>query len=340
MGKQFSLRSSVRKLDGAKLSKLSPEHQRMVGRFLGATDGDGVGVLNRLDSDAVEDVMGVVARCAGGGAAPMHAAGAVVTTAGAACPWSGQKWYTRFGESDLPADVLDRHAGIISSLSGETQELAMRLVATNGDDGIRAINRLVDADDADFGRTLRRMDDLGQGARTGAVRAISDGVPADRVSKSLSRLDGSDLREQYQRLLSHQDSNVRNSWLRQSGRADLRSNAFEKALKRVQAVKDSGHRIKQFRSAKEANEILGYENPPFTSRTIVGEFDSKNKDVFARVHREGNQAKGFMMREKEIRGLSKHQIEDKFSLPDTPKYVSDVEVPQNTKMWVDSTFRK
>ena len=40
----------------------------------------------------------------------------------------------------------------------------------------------------------------------------------------------------------------------------------------------------------------------------------------------------WVMREKDIRNLSASQIKDKFALPSTPKYITDVEFPAGTKL--------
>ena len=44
-----------------------------------------------------------------------------------------------------------------------------------------------------------------------------------------------------------------------------------------------------------------------------------------------------MMRADEIEGLTPAQIRDKFALPDTPSFVSDVYVPSGTKIRVGKT---
>ncbi len=40
------------------------------------------------------------------------------------------------------------------------------------------------------------------------------------------------------------------------------------------------------------------------------------------------------MRPQDIEGLSPSQIKDKFALPDTPKYISDVSIPRGTQIRV------
>ena len=76
----------------------------------------------------------------------------------------------------------------------------------------------------------------------------------------------------------------------------------------------------------------GY-HPPYKSGTRIAEFTTKSDEQFVRVHvGEGNKARSWLMRREAIEGLTPHQIQSKYSLPELPTHVSDVEVPGGTRI--------
>lgn len=89
-------------------------------------------------------------------------------------------------------------------------------------------------------------------------------------------------------------------------------------------------------SAEEANRphIEAGNRPPYAAGTSARDIVLDKDRVFARVHGDGNQARSWMMRAEDIKGLTPQQIKDKFALPDLPKYVSDVHVPAGTPIRV------
>ncbi len=87
------------------------------------------------------------------------------------------------------------------------------------------------------------------------------------------------------------------------------------------------------RSADEVNDTFrkrGYRPPYAGSR--VREFQTTQELKFLRVHGNENQARSWIMRTEEIKGLSPKQIQDKYSLPEFPTFVSEVRVPPQTRM--------
>lgn len=77
-----------------------------------------------------------------------------------------------------------------------------------------------------------------------------------------------------------------------------------------------------------------YTNPPYKPNTEVSEVVLTKNTIFVRVYDKdvSGQYGSWVMREKDIRNLSASQIKDKFALPSTPKYITDVEFPAGTKL--------
>ena len=89
--------------------------------------------------------------------------------------------------------------------------------------------------------------------------------------------------------------------------------------------------IKQYHSAESVNEWWskqGYDNPPYTEKTVVQEITLKEDITFVRVYDGENSGMygGWVMNANDIRGLTPIQIQDKFALPTTPKYVAEVKL--------------
>lgn len=81
-------------------------------------------------------------------------------------------------------------------------------------------------------------------------------------------------------------------------------------------------------------ENMGYENSPYQPGTDVQEITLTENTTFARTY-DGNtsgQYGGWIMRYEDIKGLSPEEIRDKFALPATPKYITDVKLSAGTKL--------
>ncbi|MCX7920512.1 MAG: fibronectin type III domain-containing protein [Clostridia bacterium] len=92
------------------------------------------------------------------------------------------------------------------------------------------------------------------------------------------------------------------------------------------------------KTADEVNEwwrtVKGYTNPPYTPGTNVLEFELEEITTFVRVYDNVNsfQKGGWIMKKEDIVGLTAEQIKDKYALPTLPKYITDVEIPAETKL--------
>jgi hypothetical protein len=92
------------------------------------------------------------------------------------------------------------------------------------------------------------------------------------------------------------------------------------------------------KNADKVNEwwktVRGYTNPPYTPDTIVLEVQLKESTTFVRVYDDVNlyQKGGWIMKKEDILGLTAEQIKDKYALPTLPKYITDVNIPLNTKL--------
>lgn len=82
-----------------------------------------------------------------------------------------------------------------------------------------------------------------------------------------------------------------------------------------------------YRSADDVNAEFGGYSPPYEKGTRVTEYNTIEADQFVRVHGENNAARSWMMRREAIEGLSPQEIARKYSLPEVPTNISDINVP-------------
>jgi hypothetical protein len=91
-------------------------------------------------------------------------------------------------------------------------------------------------------------------------------------------------------------------------------------------------------SAEETNnwwkEVMNYDNPPYKPGTIVNEIELSEKTTFVRVYdgETSGMYGGWVMKAEDIEGLTPAQIQDKFALPSTTKYVADVNLDAGTHL--------
>jgi hypothetical protein len=89
-------------------------------------------------------------------------------------------------------------------------------------------------------------------------------------------------------------------------------------------------------TAREANTSFLERGmkPPYDAGVRPRNIQLQNDKVFVRAHGEKNQISNWVMRPKEVEGLTPAQIQSKFSLPKTPKHISTVEVPSGVTVRV------
>ena len=78
-------------------------------------------------------------------------------------------------------------------------------------------------------------------------------------------------------------------------------------------------------------DVMGYD-PPYTPGTITKEIKLVNYKKFVRVY-DGTNSKmygGWIMDADDIDGLTALEIQDKYALPFTPKYICDVDIDAGT----------
>ncbi|MDG5471985.1 T7SS effector LXG polymorphic toxin [Jeotgalibacillus sp. ET6] len=77
---------------------------------------------------------------------------------------------------------------------------------------------------------------------------------------------------------------------------------------------------------------MGYDQPPYKPGTSVKEVQLTETTTFVRVYdgENSNMYGGWFMKEDDVTGLTVHEIQDKFALPYTPKYLADLTLEEGT----------
>ena len=90
-------------------------------------------------------------------------------------------------------------------------------------------------------------------------------------------------------------------------------------------------KLNQYQSAESVNDRWannGYDRPPYTPKTVVQDITLDCDTIFVRVY-DGNISGlrgGWVMCAEDIKGLTPEQIQQKFALPSTPKYIGEVKL--------------
>ncbi len=77
---------------------------------------------------------------------------------------------------------------------------------------------------------------------------------------------------------------------------------------------------------------MGYDQPPYKPGTVVKELKLTQPTTFVRVY-DGENSRmygGWFMKSEDIKGLNSHEIQAKFALPYTPKYIADLQLDEGT----------
>ena len=97
------------------------------------------------------------------------------------------------------------------------------------------------------------------------------------------------------------------------------------------------YKILNTSSAEDVNKIfkdtMGYE-PPYKSGTSVTEIQLTENATYVRVYDKVNSRMqgGWVMKAEDIAGLTPQEIQNKFALPNTPKYICDVNLEAGTRL--------
>ena len=90
-------------------------------------------------------------------------------------------------------------------------------------------------------------------------------------------------------------------------------------------------KLNQYQSAESVKDWWannGYDRPPYTPKTVVQDITLDCDTIFVRVY-DGNISGlrgGWVMCAEDIKGLTPEQIQQKFALPSTPKYIGEVKL--------------
>ena len=97
------------------------------------------------------------------------------------------------------------------------------------------------------------------------------------------------------------------------------------------------YKILNTSSAEDVNKIfkdtMGYE-PPYKPGTSVTEIQLTENATYVRVYDKVNSRMqgGWVMKAEDIVGLTPQEIQNKFALPNTPKYICDVNLEAVTRL--------
>ena len=101
--------------------------------------------------------------------------------------------------------------------------------------------------------------------------------------------------------------------------------------------KKATYKILNTSSAEDVNKIfkdtMGYE-PPYKPETGVTEIQLTENATYVRVYDKVNSRMqgGWVMKSEDIAGLTPQEIQNKFALPNTPKYICDVNLEAGTRL--------
>ncbi|SFR97753.1 hypothetical protein SAMN05216559_1908 [Halomicrobium zhouii] len=244
-----------------------------------------------------------------------------------------RRFVKAYQHDEVDADELSTALRRYDELDASGKDAADDLLASTGDDGSKL---LANADDdtvriladgsGDVDHSFRRAV-----ARAADSNAIDSYAQLDRAVRRFDDLDG-DRADTFRRLAA--DDTTGDSWLRVAGSSDIDSDSVRRTIDRVEEI-EHGSRVERYRKASDVND-RDYDSStedPYTEGSIVVEFETTEKMRFARVHGDSNQARSWMFRDRgEIEGLSPAEIKEKYSLPNEPTFVSDVEVPEGTSV--------
>lgn len=186
--------------------------------------------------------------------------------------------------------------GVAYSSGYIVTEVVTALLADKGLDKIKNV--------AKTGKTADNVADIAEGAAKGAGNAAED---AGKAGKGLEEA------------------------------AKGAESATEDAGKVVESGSTTTYKILNTSSAEDVNKIfkdtMGYE-PPYKPGTSVTEIQLTENATYVRVYDKVNSRMqgGWVMKAEDIAGLTPQEIQNKFALPNTPKYICDVNLEAGTRL--------
>lgn len=79
---------------------------------------------------------------------------------------------------------------------------------------------------------------------------------------------------------------------------------------------------------------MGYDQPPYKPGTKTYTIELDETNTFVRTYDGENSSMhgGWIMKNSDIKGLTPNQIQDRYALPFTPKYIADVKLDKGTNL--------
>ena len=117
----------------------------------------------------------------------------------------------------------------------------------------------------------------------------------------------------------------------------VKGNVVESVTGDIESGSKATYKILNTSSAEDVNKIfkdtMGYE-PPYKPGTSVTEIQLTGNATYVRVYDKVNSRMqgGWVMKAEDIGGLTPQEIQNKFALPNIPKYICDVNLEAGTRL--------
>ena len=160
-----------------------------------------------------------------------------------------------------------------------------------------------------------------------------DDFDAETFAQRYNELEG-DNERQFRELTTNDEYGE--SWIRTVSSDSVDTEAIREAISQSDEVGD----ILRFRTATTVNgEFPADYADPYTSDSIVIEFQTTTERTYYRAHQSDNQMGGFIAREETVTDsegnfLTQSEMQDTLSLPESPTRISAVEVPEGYELRV------
>ncbi|MBF2614698.1 ribonuclease YeeF family protein [Listeria welshimeri] len=161
-----------------------------------------------------------------------------------------------------------------------------------------------------------------------ALAGAGGSIPEQSVAGASAAATKKKLQEMMQKM---DNLNVKGS-----GKADIieGANGLDYLDNQLGSMKNN-IKVNKYESAESVNnwwKIQGYNQPPYTPKTIVQEITLLEDTKLVRVYDgvESGLYGGWVMRAEDIKGLTPLQIQEKFALPQLPEFIGEVTLPKGS----------